>query len=943
MLYLKKLISNIIAENTMNTHPQPLLKKLVGFQLILLILMTTPFMASAIDLFSNEDLNYISVPRAVNVKKQRVISINKNLFTKLIESEKNMPKTITIELFNGKSVTALLDSIKNVSKDSISWVGHIKGYNDDQVILAINKNAQIIMGTIHNQGKIYKVEYSALTKQQTGLQSSIHLLKQLDPTKRPDDHPAGFSNGVILNKINNSIETQADNAPQSDNGTVIDVMVVYTQSAKNAVGGTAAMNTLIDLAVTETNTGYSASGINPTVNLVHKQEVTFSETTFNDALDKLRLTSDGNMDNVHTLRDTYHADLVSLIINNSSSCGLGYLNSSAATAFTVVHHGCATGYYSFAHEFGHNQGARHDWRVDQDNSHKHGYVNTVNSWRTIMAYNDTANCAGGNCTRQNFWSNPDKTHNGDPTGVPVGSYHPADNRKTLNDSALSVSNFRSSTPPAGDAFEPDNANTTASLITNGNSQNHSIHIGSDIDWIKFTLPITADTVLETSGVSGDTIMTLYNSTLVQIASDDDGGTDLFSKIAQNLTAGTYYAKIVEYGGNDPISSYQISLTYPGPSITSPVSGSTFSGSSETFTLATNGITVTNWYLRVGSTIGANNIANRFAGGSSNSITVNNLPTDSSTIFVRLQYKEGGIWKLAGDYTYTASSPLTLPLITSPVSGSTLSGPTETFALNNNGIPLTNWYLRIGSTQGGNDIANRFANSSSNSITVNGLPTNSSTVYARLQYKENGVWKLAGDYTYTASSPVSLPLITSPTSSSTLSGSTEIFALSNNGVSLTNWYLRVGSTVGANNIANRFATSSSNSITINNIPTDSSTVYARLQYKEGGIWKLAGDYTYTASSPLTLPLITSPVSGSTLSGSTETFTLNNNGIPLTNWYLRIGSTLGGNDIANRFAGSSSNSITVNGLPTNSSTVYVRLQYKENGVWKLAGDYSYTASN
>ena len=57
--------------------------------------------------------------------------------------------------------------------------------------------------------------------------------------------------------------------------------------------------------------------------------------------------------------------MVSMWINNTDYCGLAWLMTSTASdfssrGFSVVHYGCATGYYSFAHEMGHNQGAHHD-------------------------------------------------------------------------------------------------------------------------------------------------------------------------------------------------------------------------------------------------------------------------------------------------------------------------------------------------------------------------------------------------------------------------------------------------------------------------------------------------------------------------------------------------------------------------------------------------------
>jgi hypothetical protein len=65
-----------------------------------------------------------------------------------------------------------------------------------------------------------------------------------------------------------------------------------------------------------------------------------------------------------------------------------------------------------------------------------------------MAYNN--GCSPTNCTRLPYWSNPDVTYNGAVMGVPEGSFQAADNRKTLNNTAFTVANFRDSggSPPA---------------------------------------------------------------------------------------------------------------------------------------------------------------------------------------------------------------------------------------------------------------------------------------------------------------------------------------------------------------------------------------------------------------------------------------------------------------------------------------------------------------
>ncbi len=236
--------------------------------------------------------------------------------------------------------------------------------------------------------------------------------------------------------------------PEMDTGALIDVMVVYTDDARSAAGGTTNMANLINLAVSETNTGYSLSGIVQRMRLVHTAEVSFNESNFNweTVLNQLTNT-DGVIDEVKTWRNTYAADVVVMIVNNAIYCGIGWLMNPSYTydsvGFSLVSRTCATGYYSFAHETGHNMGAHHD-RANASGSamysYSYGYQAPDSSFRTIMAYN----CSTG-CTRINRWSNPEISYNGIPTGVIYTASNSADNRRTLNNTASIIANFRQST------------------------------------------------------------------------------------------------------------------------------------------------------------------------------------------------------------------------------------------------------------------------------------------------------------------------------------------------------------------------------------------------------------------------------------------------------------------------------------------------------------------
>jgi peptidyl-Asp metalloendopeptidase len=276
-----------------------------------------------------------------------------------------------------------------------------------------------ITGNVHFEGVWYKIR---------PLRTGGHAIVEVDSRAFPPDHPPEFDRAPTTRMPETSPLIKAD--------TVIRVMVHYTSAAANASGN---ISSLIDLAVAETNQGYTNSGVLIDVVLAHKGSISYTESgNFSTDLARYRSTSDGYMDSIHTTRNSVAADVGVLIINNASYCGLASgIGSSASTAFAAVYWDCATGYYSFGHEIGHLQSARHDPATDPTNSpyaYGHGYQYLGSpKWRTIMAYA----CTGG-CTRLNYWSNPSRTYNGQPMGTTTRS----DNTRVLNNTRTTVAGFR---------------------------------------------------------------------------------------------------------------------------------------------------------------------------------------------------------------------------------------------------------------------------------------------------------------------------------------------------------------------------------------------------------------------------------------------------------------------------------------------------------------------
>ena len=132
---------------------------------------------------------------------------------------------------------------------------------------------------------------------------------------------------------------------------VIDLLVLYTAHAKcrNANLARGCMRTAttqssilsrINLAVTKTNEVYSLSGVNIALRLVHMAYDSYVEATtdaFGVALGDLQSNNnDGKLDQAHTLRTTYGADIVALIIDDSQYCGIGYLGPFTNYMFSVT-------------------------------------------------------------------------------------------------------------------------------------------------------------------------------------------------------------------------------------------------------------------------------------------------------------------------------------------------------------------------------------------------------------------------------------------------------------------------------------------------------------------------------------------------------------------------------------------------------------------------------
>jgi len=280
---------------------------------------------------------------------------------------------------------------------SYTWYGNEQDSDARTILVVRNHN---VTGTIRANGQLYFVR---------PLTDRLHAVARMDESGFVD-HDASFSeiedaSAEYYEKHDATSMIEAA-GPGVQGGNIAYLIVAYTPLAASEVGD---IDALVLLAVAETNTSYTNSDIEPRVALTHKFGLTQNESgSFSTDLNRFINTSDGWYDEVHPLRDAHGGDVGIMITRDyGGSCGLAssILAPDDTQAFAMASQSCATGYYTFGHEIGHLQGARHNPETDGSTSpfaYGHGKYYQAGSWRTVMSYN----CPGG-CTRVTQFSNPD--------------------------------------------------------------------------------------------------------------------------------------------------------------------------------------------------------------------------------------------------------------------------------------------------------------------------------------------------------------------------------------------------------------------------------------------------------------------------------------------------------------------------------------------------------
>ncbi|MBS0198511.1 MAG: hypothetical protein JSR77_17305 [Planctomycetes bacterium] len=370
------------------------------------------------------------------------ISLDWDLVNALDEGER-----VTLPLFDGDEIEIAFARAEFRGPTRYSLFGQIAGVPASEVILVRYDDAVYAVVKDYDRKKVYEIQYAPA---RDGLGASHVLRKTADTGPRATCGTCGADAAHIdptPDSPGSSSDSRGGYGPrsQADPADVVDVAVYCTLEARASYANDNAFYSEVQACVDGFNVRCSNSGVSLTLRLMHADPAAAAYHESGDLhtdLGRLQSSADGVMDNLHTLRSLYRADLVVLLRQNSALNLAGLANRpgsvpAVTSAFSVVSRTGNDLGTTFSHEVGHNFGACHDVATGgcdppSVTGSPRGFLLVCSQptcdlrWHTTMAYQFTSSCDSS--TGISFWSNPSVIFD------PPGACNPA----AIGDSAANV-------------------------------------------------------------------------------------------------------------------------------------------------------------------------------------------------------------------------------------------------------------------------------------------------------------------------------------------------------------------------------------------------------------------------------------------------------------------------------------------------------------------------
>ena len=387
------------------------------------------------------------------------------------EVAQGRPSNLRLNLFTDAEFQAIFERTEPTASGH-TLTGRLADDPLSTVVLAVNGDH--IAGTVWSSGGIHVIH---------GV-SGAATVRQLDSGRL-----ARCEGSAMLPPVGGQLEEAPQDAkpPLSargasskeasaadDDGTTIDLLVVYPSFIRRYQGGHLAMRTLIDRDLAMANAALDAGGVDVRVALVAAVEVGYepqeavelggryypvgergelwSQEAALGALLELRDPSDGQLDEIHALRDSYAADLVLMHWGDREELGVAYQPESLSSSYWAPFGFAVSASIPFTHELGHNLGLMHDRANNPGNlpfPFSHGYVFDNPASEGPDSYGTIMSVSGEYLHR---FSDPNQ-YFPDMAGVPLGvpgkapsdrADGPADAVRSLKETRRMAANFRKS-------------------------------------------------------------------------------------------------------------------------------------------------------------------------------------------------------------------------------------------------------------------------------------------------------------------------------------------------------------------------------------------------------------------------------------------------------------------------------------------------------------------
>lgn len=347
--------------------------------------------------------------------------------------------------YGSKKTLATRSSLEERAVNDFSWFGKL----DDETGTFFT----VLDGNVISKFYLGNIPYTLLP-----LQGNVHMLIEYAPDKN-----IGYCLTDNLTIPQNTIKTNAVMGAEqealavplpNDNTCNLRVLIAVTPTAERELGMN--LDLVAQMLADESNLAYQQSQINFRMEIARVMRTSYSEVntfqgSFTTDLVNFR-NGAAPLNEVHTMRNAYQSDVQVLLRRGNFNTGSGILfgqayevptgsanpNTNNAFCFIVTDY-IIGGRFTFAHEIGHLQGARHDNHTATPTYARGFILNTTSgSIRSIMSTSNVVSCGTvSNGCRVQMFSNPNVTFNGNVMGTAD-----RDNARRINETSNIVRNHR---------------------------------------------------------------------------------------------------------------------------------------------------------------------------------------------------------------------------------------------------------------------------------------------------------------------------------------------------------------------------------------------------------------------------------------------------------------------------------------------------------------------